>query len=365
MTENVRSKFKNFENQIEMKNFKLDTLSYELEKSNNQIAMCSLQVSNLEKDLKEKGMRLQDVLVELKRKDNDVNDRDVQLQEFSRVLEDVQMQLEKKDRKIEKYRTMLAQCENKNEEMMVYIDNLKGKIQNLEIRLEAALDEVKKNTNKSEFVLSTKQGVKASNTDVELFSVSNSLPLSETPTKATTPKTPLKLQKSHTSLHSISSSRFISPEKSKSLNNRSSNDCSTPRSEPLSKSSSMIEINPDGSLSHEELLELKRNHYKACKIIKTMIQKKNEYVEQIDKLESLVSEKSNEIETLKSQVAKLSTTASPRKKSIQERVCEMNITASSNPAANKEVQINKLSLDVSNSRLDKRNVNKVKPLTRK
>lgn len=96
--------------------------------------------------------------------------------------------------------------------------------------------------------------------------------------------------------------------------------------------------NTIGQMSSEEVTELKKNHFKACKIIKTMIHKKKDYVDQIEKLQKTVQQGSDEIQSLKKQICDITsnTQFESNKKSIKDKVSELNLTAGWHPSSSIE-----------------------------
>ncbi|KAF2896987.1 hypothetical protein ILUMI_09194 [Ignelater luminosus] len=334
LAESAHVRCKSLETEVEDRESKLTNLTCELEESGTKIMSFNQRIEALEEELSEKTTQLQNTVIELRQKDRELKEHQTEMQELNKLCLATQQQNEKSERKVEKYKAMLLQSETKNHEMMTYIDTLKNKIQNLEIRLEAALDEVKKANSKTETVISTDQKAKSNNTDVALFSVRNPMSICETP-KSSSKSSPKIINRSPKSVHSKSLSKSTMSIKSQP------NIDSHSQEVPESKSVTPTEISSEIHLSNEELLELKKNHYKACKMLKAMIQRKGEYVEQIEKLQALVVEKGSEIESLQTKIVELTESnnalaAGQKKKSIQELVSELNLTASSNPAANKE-----------------------------
>ncbi|KAB0797934.1 hypothetical protein PPYR_08927 [Photinus pyralis] len=97
-------------------------------------------------------------------------------------------------------------------------------------------------------------------------------------------------------------------------------------------------LNATGQLIPEEVTELKKNHFKACKIIKTMIHKKKDYVDQIEKLQKMVQEGADEIQSLKKKICDMTnnTQFESNKKSIKDKVSELNLTAGWHPSSSIE-----------------------------
>lgn len=363
LAENAHVRCESLETEVEDRESRLHNLTCELEENGSKMMSFNHRIEALEEELSEKTTQLQSTVIELRQKDHELKEHQTEMEELHKLCIAAQQQSEKNERKVEKYKAMLLQSESKNHEMLTYIDTLKNKIQNLEIRLEAALDEVKKTISKTETVISTDQKAKSNNTDVALFSVRNPMSICETP-KSSSKSSP-KINRSPKTVHSKSPSKSTMSIKSQS------NVDSHSQESPESKSVTPTEISSEIHLSNEELLELKKNHYKACKMIKAMIQRKSEYIEQIEKLQALVVEKGSEIENLQTKIIELTESnitlaAGQKKKSIQELVSELNLTASSNPAANKEVlKIKNTSVAtvVKSKVVQQRSLVRVKPLT--
>ncbi|KAK5646783.1 hypothetical protein RI129_005247 [Pyrocoelia pectoralis] len=175
--------------------------------------------------------------------------------------------------------------EKRNNELAVYVESLRTRVSNLEFQLENSKDE-------------SQQGV-----NNDSFAMRNEGRLS--------PSSPTKSDKLYVG----------------NLLRSHENNCN----------GSSKEINESGVLSQEEVLELKKNHFKACKILKTMIQKKKEYVDQIEKLETSVKERTDEINFLKRKMSNTSKLEfEPNKKSIKDKVSELNLTAGWHPSSTKE-----------------------------
>ncbi|KAF5275590.1 hypothetical protein FQA39_LY06702 [Lamprigera yunnana] len=315
---NISEKYKSSERKLIGKDHEITVLSTELEQSNNKLMEFNKRVNTLENILTEKNTQLEMALKKSTSKDSEIQEHKINFENIHKIYEDIMDERNKLEKKVEKYKWQCCISEKKNEELASYIDTLKREIHGLEYRLATTMGDVKRVTITETMRITPKV----------VESPSKSIPFKVTPSRYSS-KLP----------HSPSTS----PCKSNDDNLFCDvTDGSLPRNIKINKKQN--ECSPDTNdvpLTHDEIIELKKNHFKACKIIKTMIQKKKDYVEQIDRLQKSVTEKGDEIKNLRRRVTDMSEQlASPstdqKKKSIKEKVSELNLTASLNPAAAKE-----------------------------
>lgn len=256
---------------------------------------------NLELQVAEKESRLLITSTKLENTNHRLNESikqmDVlteELQKKSSIIDSIMASTAQKELELKDVKLQLKEIQNmydnlidekRNNELTVYVESLRTRVSNLEFQLENSKDETQQSVNNDSFAMRNEGRLSPSSTKSDKLYVGN-------------------LLQSH------------------------ENNCN----------GSSKEINESGLLSQEEILELKKNHFKACKIIKSMIQKKKEYVDQIEKLQTSVKERTDEIHFLKRKLSNASKLQlEPSKKSIKDKVSELNLTAGWHPSSTKEV----------------------------
>ncbi|KAF5306366.1 hypothetical protein FQR65_LT07390 [Abscondita terminalis] len=297
MADNVREKCKLLEMQVEQKNGEIASLTTEVKRIQDKLTEFNKRAICLEDTLSDKNILLEETSKKMFAKDEELRTQKIALEDLNKMYCTLLEDRSKLEKRVEKYKWQCCISEKKNDELATHVDTLKIKIQNLEMKLASSMENVKKNETR----------INPRNSD-------GSSKISSSKTSS-----PLKYTKSH------------SP---------SNNALFCDADEGVSAKTSRNDTHHD-VLTHEEIVELKKNHFKACKIIKGMIQKKKEYVDQIEKLQKSVTDKGDEIKNLKKKITDMSDpkpciSGDPKKKSIKDKVSELNLTASLNPSAAKE-----------------------------
>lgn len=340
LAECVREKCRTLEYEVKEKDDKLDNLSSDMIENDLKISEFTKRIEELEKELYSKSIEIDNIKADALQKDNLLEDLQLQLNSMKKLYEVTLEQKDRTDKKIQKYKTLLEQSENKISELTAYNDALKSKNKNYEMRLN---DENIKKTSRIESISSTDQNNQSNNVDNTSFSVRNSSAVSDKTPKSSPLKNVSQVNRSSKSNRPTSPSVLKSPTRLSNISSSNSNE--TGENIPQ-KIKSFSDIPSEKQFTPDELLELKKDHYKACKLIKVLIQAKKESREDMKKLQTKINERENEIGFLKNKVTELETCTQKtcnnlRKKSIKEKVSELNLTASLNPSVNKEVQSSK------------------------
>lgn len=277
------SNTRDLEQLLEQKEQDINHLYNELHEVTRKFTNCNQRARTLETELERCSLELQEKLNEIAMRETEIGNLTRSMQILKETLANTQELYKKEEAKSEKFKRSILLCNDKMETLQKTTDMQKLKIRCLEQKLENVQTEVK---NKTQSPLQKKNTSK--NTDVDSFSVPDASSVSEKGTE------------NHTKLTSSSS-----PPPPYSLPSPYDENVQLEAGEHFSSTDhdtiahELKKLKEELTIQQEKNLKLKTEQFKACQIIKKMINKREETDKEAKELRQQIELLENEIKTLK------------------------------------------------------------------
>lgn len=328
-------KYESMEDEVKQKDLELEYLKSDLETIKMSLQSYTSNLKKLQEELDKKQSELNTKDQDLKRKDADLTSQNTEIEKLNKLLHETRDLYETEYHKVEKHKEAVYQRNNKIVELETSSEKLKERVMYLEAMLEQSQTEVKR-TDELQTIRSPVRRQKSTITDVDSFLVPSPSPNSEGIYKKTPVGSPNKTPKSIGNL-SISSSKsrgkgsLMDDERALVLYQKTEDKLTDNK-----KKLELLEHNLDKS--KRQITKLEKDQVRACKIIQSMIDTRKEHLKQIGDMELKLQMKDKEITDLKEHVNKTHLSKENSSRSIQSKISELNLTVSTNPPKDSEVQ---------------------------
>lgn len=284
-----------------------------------------------------RSVELQTKQTELDQKDSKIRDHLVDLEHLRKLYQETRNLYESEQRKVEKQKAAVSNRNNRIVELESSLEKYRSKIMSLEAKLEAAETEVKTKADELQSIKSPMRKQKSTITDVDSFLVPSQNVASELAVKKTPVMSPSKTFV-NTSLTSLKSTPKSTKNRSSLVDDERALVLYEKNPEKFNQSDDTLDLIKEELIkSKKHVTKLEQDQLRACKIIQTMLDNRRDQSKQIEELQSKLHNKDKEISELMEKM-KLessgdmrSTAKEDKCMSIQTKISEMNLTATTSP----------------------------------
>lgn len=325
----------NLEDELKQREEKIRTLVQDLEEEGNKASSLNLRIRGLEEELTRRNNEIEYKIREVKQRDGCIQEQTFEIEEMRRMLGEEQMMCEKEQKQVEILKSTVMARNNTIAELETRLEKARTVIRKMESKLETTTNEVKRYHDEIETL---KRRTKGSNNDSDSISArtksASSLPLSPSPQKIRS-----KLNQSNVTPKSSRVSLINSPQ----FKTAPAEEVSSENRQNLQEQVQLLEAqNEDLKMQVKQLSEMDEEHRNTLKVARSMIYGQKKIEKEKAELEELLKRKEDVIMELTQKVTHFSGVPVPvesgdhssdakdsvSNKSLQEKISEMNLTAS-------------------------------------